>query len=514
MFCVRAGATHGWDGMENSPEQQRSLSTMMAAITNDAGGWTPEFYWWRATMDVQDSFCAIGACFQPAAAWSDQCLKVSERRVANQIVTQVQALVSAPPRLGIKYSDLLHTLCATFEQGVAVIGGLLNSSAPIHCMPLELLTKIFALSPRAITHGACHEHAYWPFKTEVNVGDLHKLTKVCRHWRDLAIAAPILWTTLGTRRRVEHNPTSDYFWSSKYLPANSSLELIIHFNPRSGRTEKMVEFMLERAPSIQQIHALLLQWRSSQAPGTHTEGLRVEMSLAQSLPETFSNVKVLSLIPDDNTWFYPVIHQLHRYLAVIDLNTPQSGKSEGAMVRHKQEHDKTGENGRSRKEGEETREKGIGMRREVIVQARADPLPQSTTSAPSRSRGDRRVNIPHPALDVLWIFVHLDEEIASLEAMLAKCAALGFPICCVIVHHRFAADSTALTCLQALDVEEVILTESENSDTLREVDWVVRFPDRFSLPAAIHRDWPTMWYHNNNLKANDYQDDEDSEESE
>ncbi len=55
-------------------------------------------------------------------------------------------------------------------------------------------------------------------------------------------------------------------------------------------------------------------------------------------------------------------------------------------------------------------------------------------------------------------------------------------------------DSTALAQLRALDTEEIILTESHASDLLREVDWVETAPERFSLPAALHRDWPTMWY--------------------
>ena len=577
------------------------------------------------------------------------------------------------------------------------------------------MANIFALSPKTIARGnGQHQLDWWPFKAEDDVSDLHKLTKVCRYWRDLAIATPTLWTTIGTL--LSSNNSSDHFRQSKYLPENSSLDLVVHFDVSSSRTEKMIDFMLSKSPNIRELHAwglacipdvpsFLLSfdanalehctlwrwpnvyWGSDFAPPhaeplpetrflqffsnggsrlrslyltdfdglptnrfpaltllvigsvefesritmdallkflagcprleevyiyniqrcssqisppssppislphlrhlyyTHgrrqgslfeedtdpleyllshtsipstchlhfigrdeerrasngrilnsvcrhvqgkdtvshlllwllpdsesdetcdasqstmqlvfsqgslrlqfqtqfdcvdvvrsfprlfstTEDVRIrydsalsryvdlEKSLATLLPATFPSLKVLSLIPEDHMWTDPTSRPLHQYLA----EPPQSDSASDSSLTHND----------------------------------AD-----------------LANLPHPALDTLWIFMQSDEAIAPFEATLAARAVLGFPVRCVIVHHCFLAGSTALARLQALGVEEVILTKSRASRTLREVDWAVGLPDMFSLPAAIRRDWPTMWYHNN-VEGNDNRDeDSDSEE--
>ena len=169
-------------------------------------------------------------------------------------------------------------------------------------------------------------------------------------------------------------------------------------------------------------------------------------SLATTLPTTFPSIEVLSLIrqnPDlwANTTRSESVEALHQYL--------------GARV----------------------------------------PQPSEPLSI-SNSEADR---IPwHPRLDTLWVSVESKEEIASLRETLADRTALGFPIRCVIVHHCFEARSKALALLRALedDAEEVILMEISASSFrfLGEGDWVQRLPDRFSLPAALRRDWPTRWY--------------------
>ncbi|KAM5543660.1 hypothetical protein V8D89_002911 [Ganoderma adspersum] len=639
------------------------------------------------------------------------------RRLTNQIVIEVQTLASASPPPGNNYTDLLHSLRTAFEQGIAILGGLFNAAAPIHRMPPELLANIFALSPKAITHGnGQHQLAYWPLKlkAEDDVADLHRLTKVCRYWRDLAIATPTLWTTIGTL--LSSNNSSDHFRQSKYLPENSSLDLVIHFDASSNRTEKMIDFMLKKAPNIRELHAwglacipdvpsFLLSfdadalehctlWRwpnvywgsdfdpphaeplpetqflrffsnggsrlrslyltdfdglptnrfpvltllviasvesesrttmeallkflagcprleevyiynieqcSSQIsprssppislphlqylyyahgrrrvslweedmdpleyllshtsiPATchihfigddqerrasnghildsvcrHVQGkdvvshlllwllpdsesdetcgpsqsslqlvfsqgsLRLQFptqfdcvdilrsfprlfsttkdirirydtavgryadlkrSLAMLLPATFPSLKVLSLIPEDHMWTDPTIRPLHQYLA----EPPRSDSASG--------------------------------------------------SSPTPDNADLS-SLPHPPLDTLWIFVQSDEAITALETTLAARAALGFPIRRVIVHHCFLAGSTALARLQALDAEEVILTKSRASSMLRERDWAVGFPDMFSLPAAIRRDWPTVWYRNDMEDRDGRQEDSSEEE--
>ncbi|PIL30129.1 hypothetical protein GSI_07730 [Ganoderma sinense ZZ0214-1] len=631
-------------------------------------------------------------------------------RLVNQIATQVQNLISAPPPPETnKYADGLYSLCAAFEQGIAIIGGLFNATTPIHRLPPQLLTDIFALSPRAITHGyGQHQLAYWPFKAEADVADLHKLTKVCRYWRDLAIATPTLWTTVSSLpSSSSHNSGSvPSFHHSKYLPEHSSFDLIVHFNPDfGGCAEKMIDFMLSKAPSIRELHlwdmaripdvpsfllsfdasalehctlwrpytswgsdiapireeplpdttflpffsngglrlrslyltdfdclpttefpaltllvvasvefesritveALLkflagcprleevyvhniqrcswhatpppsppislprlrylfytygrrqrLEWEHEESttpieyllshasiPSTchmyftvydedpehraqttnhdivdsvccnvqgkdavshlflwllpeeeahdgslrlefqsqfdcvnlldcyshlfssTTEDLRIrcdctlgrytdlERALATSLPANFPELKVLSLIPEDYMWMGPNLRPVHGYLAEPLLPGGQPAPASG----------------------------------------RGSPDPEHWDA------DDTSISVPHPELDTLWVFVQSPEAIAPLKATTSRRRGLDSPIRCIIVHHCFAADSTALARLQALDavLEELILTVADSGTSVngtgpREVDWVVGFPDRFSLPAAICWDWPTRWY--------------------
>ncbi|KAM5543650.1 hypothetical protein V8D89_002901 [Ganoderma adspersum] len=177
-------------------------------------------------------------------------------RVTSEIVTEVQTLVGVatlPP--GSSHADLLHSLFAAFGQGRAIIGGLMNAAAPIHRMPPELLAKIFILSPRAITHASKeHKLAHWPFRDEADMADLHKLTKVCRYWRELAIATPMLWTTVGTVSTRDDHRNSVLFHCSKYLPDSPSLGLTVHLDLQQSSTAKMVEFMLTHAPNVRELH--------------------------------------------------------------------------------------------------------------------------------------------------------------------------------------------------------------------------------------------------------------------
>ncbi|PIL30102.1 hypothetical protein GSI_07756 [Ganoderma sinense ZZ0214-1] len=98
----------------------------------------------------------------------------------------------------------------------------------------------------------------------------------------------------------------------------------------------------------------------------------------------------------------------------------------------------------------------------------------------------------------------LSEEIKELETTLAARAALGLPIRRLIVTLR-ASPLTAdpegeldnvrarLHGLDATADSEVMVMDGEASSELWEKDWLTRLPDRYDLPASIHRDWPTVW---------------------
>ena len=129
----------------------------------------------------------------------------------------------------------------------------MNAAAPINRMPPELLTTVFALSRGRCSPGS--QLPYWPFQ-EPRVDDLHKLPKVCRYWRELALGTPTLWNYVVT---MPHSYERGYcFGRSIYLQDDASADLNVHFNPRTrsnDRTKKMAEFMVTNSPRIRELHA-------------------------------------------------------------------------------------------------------------------------------------------------------------------------------------------------------------------------------------------------------------------
>ncbi len=91
--------------------------------------------------------------------------------------------------------------------------------------------------------------------------DLHKLPKVCRYWREVALATPTLWNTVVTVPHPQGRRDS-CFGRSIYLPEDLPVGLIVHFNPRwpsNHCIEKMTDFMLTNSSRIRELHA----WDSS-----------------------------------------------------------------------------------------------------------------------------------------------------------------------------------------------------------------------------------------------------------
>ncbi|EJF58373.1 hypothetical protein DICSQDRAFT_173051 [Dichomitus squalens LYAD-421 SS1] len=89
-------------------------------------------------------------------------------------------------------------------------------------MPPEIVTHIFHLSPSR-SSGAIKGRADTPFGI-ISVEDLHRLPKVCRYWRELALATPSLWTTVF---QESENPNLRH---SIYLPKDPTLKLTVDVN--------------------------------------------------------------------------------------------------------------------------------------------------------------------------------------------------------------------------------------------------------------------------------------------
>ncbi|KAM5543642.1 hypothetical protein V8D89_002893 [Ganoderma adspersum] len=133
----------------------------------------------------------------------------------------------------------------------------MNTASPINRIPPELLVTIFALSPER--YSQMSQLPYWPFM-EPRVSDLHKLPKVCRYWRELALGAPTLWNHVVTFPGYREYETR--FGHSIYIQDNASVDLNVHLYALTNSkrsVEKMTEFMLTNAPRIRELHA----WETS-----------------------------------------------------------------------------------------------------------------------------------------------------------------------------------------------------------------------------------------------------------
>ncbi|PIL30125.1 hypothetical protein GSI_07733 [Ganoderma sinense ZZ0214-1] len=129
----------------------------------------------------------------------------------------------------------------------------------------------------------------------------------------------------------------------------------------------------------------------------------------------------------------------------------------------------------------------------------AQPQPQPPESESAGGAVTAPLPVLFPELDTLWTSVEASKEITVLERALAARAALGCPIRCLVVTLRYVppAGANDVARLRALGAEEVIVmgadSEAEAEGALWEADWLVGLPERYGLPACIHRDWPTVW---------------------
>ena len=132
------------------------------------------------------------------------------------------------------------------------------------------------------------------------------------------------------------------------------------------------------------------------------------------------------------------------------------------------------------------------------------PLPASDPSSTQTPNADSPV--PYPSLETLWVM--LDDftnnlAVAELRRVLSKRAELGFPIRRAIVAYKLpksqtpemGQDGSNVRELLALDgvVHEVFLMGIPPQERPSEVDWMVWYPEKYELPADVHRDWPAWW---------------------
>ncbi|PIL22967.1 hypothetical protein GSI_15664 [Ganoderma sinense ZZ0214-1] len=89
-----------------------------------------------------------------------------------------------------------------------------NNMSPIHALPVELLTRIFQLGVDSESIPDDRDHSALTFEVSIS--------HVCRHWRQVALHTPLLWTTVHFRTKAH------MFRGNVYLARNARLPIDIY----------------------------------------------------------------------------------------------------------------------------------------------------------------------------------------------------------------------------------------------------------------------------------------------
>ncbi|KAI0753997.1 hypothetical protein C8Q80DRAFT_1116855 [Daedaleopsis nitida] len=108
-----------------------------------------------------------------------------------------------------------------FLEGASITNALCNSLVPINRLPPELLTYIFALI-REESPVPAQTPVRWPFR-RYQAHALEPALIVCRRWRDIALAAPVLWNSVAWGR-------SGYQLWSRSFGAALSVHIVSQFS--------------------------------------------------------------------------------------------------------------------------------------------------------------------------------------------------------------------------------------------------------------------------------------------
>ncbi|OBZ74913.1 hypothetical protein A0H81_05324 [Grifola frondosa] len=91
-------------------------------------------------------------------------------------------------------SITLEILDKHLSHSLSLLRTTANSRLPINKLPMEILSQIFQCVPSQVyVHG--HRIASWP-PSHIDTDELIPLTRVCRHWRDVALGSSALWTSV------------------------------------------------------------------------------------------------------------------------------------------------------------------------------------------------------------------------------------------------------------------------------------------------------------------------------
>ncbi|TFK93296.1 hypothetical protein K466DRAFT_618535 [Polyporus arcularius HHB13444] len=141
------------------------------------------------------------------------------------------------------FIDKLKELSEASAATKAAVGVLLNSATQINSLPPELLGYIFfAYATDEVRHGPAY---FRPFKIPSARASI-LLTEVCKHWRDVALSTPSLWSGIvcGGKDRTPYN---------RYIRLSRSNPLRVKVN---GDAETTAELFRDQPSRIR--HLLML----------------------------------------------------------------------------------------------------------------------------------------------------------------------------------------------------------------------------------------------------------------
>ncbi|KAM5538590.1 hypothetical protein V8D89_007619 [Ganoderma adspersum] len=160
---------------------------------------------------------------------TSQRMDMRSRLSPGQYEPQVRVLSASPPlpyrpRLSISQPSLLPLLLPPSPPSFILRDpdpmqypfrlASVNNMSPIHALPVELLTRIFQLGVDSEPIPDDRDHLALTFEVSIS--------HVCRHWRQVALHTPLLWTTVHFRTK------SHMFRGNVYLARNARLPIDIY----------------------------------------------------------------------------------------------------------------------------------------------------------------------------------------------------------------------------------------------------------------------------------------------
>lgn len=133
----------------------------------------------------------------------------------------------------------LHTeTMLDLSASMAVLKTRRNMLAQISCLPSEVLAQIF--NAYAISEHDPHLHGRWV-----------RVTHVCSHWRQVALAYPSLWSHIATSRPYE---AREFLLRSKAAPLKVAVDFADLFvDKHAPDTESLTHLVLEELPRIREL---------------------------------------------------------------------------------------------------------------------------------------------------------------------------------------------------------------------------------------------------------------------